>query len=491
METGIVIFGAGNFGKQALNYYGSRNVEAFVDNNPDKIGNQYCGKIVKSFAEICDSKDKYKVIIALNDYKDVMKQFQHHGFTNYLVYNPQYSNIVNDFISSINITKERIAVIGVEDYSGLLIDELISKIGVDSITVTDTYDSDKLGKSVIGNRVVDYESVQKSINMVIVGSQTRAYQLKAYLNRVEKREICIMNPFVQKRYYPTDKLVIIPDNSRREVTEEEFAQLAEKNPHKNQINGYFDEMNKEVPLFEHIEIETINRCNGTCDFCPVSAGHDIREKAVMSEDLFKSIIEQLADMNYSGRLATFSNNEPFLDQRIVVFNKFAREKLPNARIHLFTNGSLLTIEKFIEIIPYLDEMIIDNYNQKLEMNKNPQRIYEYCEVHPELKEKVTIVMRKEREILTTRGGDAPNRINKKSYGDIKCVLPYLQMIIRPDGKVSLCCNDPYGKVTLGDVTEQSIRDIWFGEGFNSIRKRLNEGRSGLEYCKYCDTFNVF
>ena len=41
---------------------------------------------------------------------------------------------------------------------------------------------------------------------------------------------------------------------------------------------------------------------------------------------------------------------------------------------------------------------------------------------------------------------------------MSCILPYKQMIIRPDGKTSLCCNDPYGKNTLADVNKMTLRE---------------------------------
>lgn len=491
MDEKIVIFGAGNFGREALHYYGSRNVAAFADNDTGKAGQYYCGKPVWNFEELCGVKGCYKIVIALNDYHGVVEQFKENGFTDYLIFNPQYSHLLEAILFSFDFSGRRVVVIGAEDYAGVLIDNILSCHKVKSITITDAEGSPAIGSCIGGYSVYEYGKAKTDEDVVIVASQERAYELQAYLNRTEKNDICILNPFVQTRYYPEEKLVVVPGNSRSEMTEEQYVKSTEQNPHKRQINGYFRELSIETPLFEHIEIETINRCNGTCDFCPVSATHDIREKKIMDESVFKSIIDQLAELDYSGRLATFSNNEPFLDKRIIEFNKYARQRLKKARIHLFTNGSLLSLEKFIDIIPYLDELIIDNYNQNLEMNDKPQKIYEYCMLHPEFRKKVTIVMRKEKEILTTRGGDAPNRNNMKCYGDVKCVLPYLQMIIRPDGKVSLCCNDPYGKVTLGDVTKQSLCDIWYGEAFNEVRKRLGNGRACMEHCKYCDTFNVF
>lgn len=62
------------------------------------------------------------------------------------------------------------------------------------------------------------------------------------------------------------------------------------------------------------------------------------------------------------------------------------------------------------------------------------------------------------------------------------------LIIRPDGKISLCCNDALGKYTLGDVNNQSIDEIWNSEEYQKIRNEmLYNGRKNLLLCKNCDT----
>ncbi|MBQ8625902.1 MAG: SPASM domain-containing protein [Agathobacter sp.] len=292
-------------------------------------------------------------------------------------------------------------------------------------------------------------------------------------------------------FFPRDILVY----NTYEYRDEAFSE-ADYNEatHQNEIlflriESRVEELKKAVPLFEHIEIETYNRCNGVCDFCPVSVKAESRKKCLMDIELFKKIIDELADLNYSGRLCLFSNNEPFLDSRIIELHKYARKMLPNARMHLYTNGTLLTLDKFIEIMKYLDELIIDNYNQELKLIPNARRIKEYCEEHPELIERVTIVLRKPKEILATRGGDAPNRHEKISYENTKCVNPFRQMIVRPDGKVSLCCNDPLGKNTMGDLNRSSVTEVWYGEEFRKVREALAKGRQYWPHCKYCDVFN--
>ncbi|MBP2633279.1 MAG: radical protein, partial [Firmicutes bacterium] len=110
--------------------------------------------------------------------------------------------------------------------------------------------------------------------------------------------------------------------------------------------------------------------------------------------------------------------------------------------------------------------------------------------HPELKDKVTIVLRKPHEILSSRGGDAPNREKVCLYPYAKCVLPFKQLIIRPDGKVSLCCNDPLGKNTLGDASKDMLIDIWNNDRFKMVRQCLFNGRENWNHCIYCDAFNL-
>lgn len=292
-------------------------------------------------------------------------------------------------------------------------------------------------------------------------------------------------------YFENEELIVNPYEVNKEVKdEEEWNNKLKIGTIREEVNSLTEKLYQNQPLFNHIEIETINRCNGNCSFCPVNKNSDPREYAVMKEELFYNIVDQLAEMQYAGRFTTFSNNEPFLDDRIIEFNRYARKKLPKARIHLYTNGTLLTMDKFIAIVELLDELIIDNYQKDLKLIKPCRDIRDYVEMHPELKKKVTIVLRDPNEILTSRGGNAPNRKDIPDYSNDRCVLPFKQMIIRPTGKVSLCCNDALGKYTLGDVNKESLLEIWNGPRFAMVRKCLYEGRKNWGDCRFCDNFSI-
>lgn len=245
---------------------------------------------------------------------------------------------------------------------------------------------------------------------------------------------------------------------------------------------------KEMPLFNNIEIETVNRCNGTCSFCPVNKNVDPREPKKMSEEMFKKIVQELKEINYTDAIALHSNNEPLIDKRIIEFTEYIKTELPDIFLYFFTNGTMLTLDKFKKLMKYLDLLVIDNYSDDLELIEPVEEVYNYCQEHPELKKKVMITKRLKTQILTSRGGQSNNRdeiINIKS----SCLLPFNKIVIQPDGIIPLCCCDPFGKEILGNLNENSLVEIWYGKKHMDIVKKLSEGdnpRRKIELCKNCD-----
>lgn len=365
--------------------------------------------------------------------------------------------------------------------------------GLENISYFVDNNSAKWGTQIYGIPVLNIEQLiekVRSYDYQIIISCRVFKDIEKQLKKLGINDYQLYTSINEKQYYPTKELVLNPYDEMDDMTEKKWNDEMSSNPIRKLMRLSVEELYNENPLFNHIEIETINRCNGICSFCPINSNIDPREKKIMSKPLFESIILQLKELNYTGKIALFSNNEPMLDERIIDFYEYAKRQIPNAWFFMFTNGTLLTLDKFKRLITSLDELIIDNYNQQLQLISNSKKIKDYCEEHRELCEKVTIVLRKPNEILSSRGGDAPNRKELISYGEETCILPFKQIIIRPDGKVSLCCNDPLGKNTLGDLTQNSLWDIWYNSNFRAVREALYQGRKNWKHCEYCDVFNM-
>ena len=244
----------------------------------------------------------------------------------------------------------------------------------------------------------------------------------------------------------------------------------------------------ETPKPNVVNIETINRCNSTCAFCTANIHAEKRPLRKIDEDLYRSIIDQLADWGYEGHLTLYGNNEPLLDPRIVDFHRYAREKLPNSFIFMSTNGLILSKEKLDEIKPYVNQIIINNYCMDMKLHKNIQEIYDYVTAHPEEYADVEILiqMRYLQEVLTNRAGSAPNKKATERVIKETCLLPFTDMWIMPNGKIGLCCCDNYETTDFADLTKVSLKEGWESEKFTAVRKKIAEGRQNVDFCKHCD-----
>lgn len=244
----------------------------------------------------------------------------------------------------------------------------------------------------------------------------------------------------------------------------------------------------EVPHPLVVNLETINRCNSTCEFCTANKNAEKRPYKRMEDDLFYSIIDQLAEWGYKGHLTMYGNNEPWLDTRIVEFHKYAREKLPEAFIFMSTNGLLLDVDKVKAVIPYVDQLIINNYALEMKLHDNIQVIYDYIKKHPEEFGDVDILiqMRYLKEVLTNRAGSAPNKQATDKVIKETCLMPYTDMWIMPNGKLGICCCDNFEVTDLADLHTTPLKEAWNSKKYQELRRAIVTGRQNYPFCKYCD-----
>lgn len=268
-----------------------------------------------------------------------------------------------------------------------------------------------------------------------------------------------------------------------------YNDIIQKNNIKRFIYKRYDYQENILP-FREVFIETINRCNGKCSFCNVNRASDNRAFHLMDENVFRSICEQLGDMNYSGVLALYLSNEPLMDKRIAELCRIARKEVPLSPLYLCSNGSLLTIDKFVELMKYLNFLNIDNYDDKLKLNPHIKEIYDYITLNSEYQNRVVIQLRRENEVLRNLCGKSPNRKRFNFYKlSSSCILPFKQLNIHANGDVGICCSDTLCDVSIGNVSNNMLMDIWNGEKANSARTLIIKGRKYFSLCKYCDAFD--
>lgn len=247
------------------------------------------------------------------------------------------------------------------------------------------------------------------------------------------------------------------------------------------------EENKLYPTY--IAIETVNRCNGTCPFCPANIHSETRPYQKMSDELFEKILDEVASWDkWDGVFSLYVNNEPFIDVRMVKMLQEARRKLPYAKMLVFTNGSLLTPEKLEAIADSVDVLIINNYATKYQLNEPVQKIFDYVKVNQHRFKNVKIVIQKRyaNEYLTNRAGVAPNKKQAIKGINLPCLIPYTDLTIYPNGQVGLCCSDVLETMNFGNIQNDKILDVYHCETWKEIRRKMKKGRKDIGICSNCD-----
>src|SRR5918999_3500602 len=82
------------------------------------------------------------------------------------------------------------------------------------------------------------------------------------------------------------------------------------------------------PMFSRIQIQTVSWCNRSCAFCP--SGKFPVPKTYMPLEVYHRIIDQLHDLDFSGRISPYLMNESLLDKRLPDLITYARRRCPQS-----------------------------------------------------------------------------------------------------------------------------------------------------------------
>ena len=262
---------------------------------------------------------------------------------------------------------------------------------------------------------------------------------------------------------------------------------------RKQISGYIDWFYSQptTPDFKFLMLETINRCNGKCSFCPASVDAEKRAFKRMEDAMIHKIFSELSETGWSGDVFLNVNNEPFIDTRILrIARQFHELELGGVRI--ITNGTLLAVEKLQEIAEVADELIINDYSEQYRLTENIKQIYEYVKRNKQLFKNINIVInrRYSKEVLATRAGNAPNKPRKNNKISGPCIYPFTDLVIFPDGKVGMCCNDCMEITDMGNVNEESLMAIWRGKKLTEVREAVRKSRLNYSFCRECDVMDA-
>jgi radical SAM protein with 4Fe4S-binding SPASM domain len=271
-----------------------------------------------------------------------------------------------------------------------------------------------------------------------------------------------------------------------------------------------------------IQIEPTNVCNAVCLCCP--RDKMFRMKGYIELPLFQKIIDDAAHLGVK-HIHLYLHGEPLLHPQIVEMIAYAKRS--RLSIHLDTNGMLLTkdlgeaiLRCGLDIGDYLWFSILGNSPNVHEMvmkginhDRVIKNVSDFLQSRERLKISGPVVgarfyqMKeneaeasifeeewKQRVDLALMAGYVSRSFARRETDSSaipmrtrRCTVLWERMTIYWTGDVTLCCEDINAQYVLGNIRDQSIKDIWNSEKKQSFRRLLIEQRfDEMGICKYCE-----
>src|SRR5512145_1574742 len=266
-----------------------------------------------------------------------------------------------------------------------------------------------------------------------------------------------------------------------------------------------------------IQIETSVVCNSNCVFCP----HKEMERGpdYMEERIWKKIIDESRGKGVIYR--PFMINEPFVDLRIPEIIRYIKQD-PTAKVEFNSNGNFhpkFDVKAALEAGIDWMRFSIDGFTEETfkksgrggAFNKIVSNVLSFIEERNRQGNKCHIearmidldITRNEQEAFVAFWKQHADEATITQLYDwpwsgqtdcIKAPCPKIknEMFFMRDGRAVLCCWDAFARGVVGDVTRQTVEEIWLGNPNQQYREMLNRGeRNKIHLCSRCDAFKNY
>ena len=264
---------------------------------------------------------------------------------------------------------------------------------------------------------------------------------------------------------------------------------------------------------KYIIIQTTSYCNANCVICPYDNLIKKQFQGLMNSKTYKKIIDEASNYDVK-RILLYLMNEPLMDKDIVNKINYAKEKNPNAMVHIVSNGSLLNKKLSMDLInsklDYIEFSVLANRKETyrktmhLDFNRTIKGILDFIKI-ARMQNKgddyININITRTPSLLSSEEKDEMINfwrevgIKNINYFDMPISragnVPFLPKVkhnfiygcnsiwtnkmihIIYNGNIILCCMDWKREIVLGNVKTQSIYKIWNGKKYNKIRDIVN------------------
>jgi radical SAM protein with 4Fe4S-binding SPASM domain len=244
---------------------------------------------------------------------------------------------------------------------------------------------------------------------------------------------------------------------------------------------------KGKPIPSWIELSIIDVCNRDCSFCPKSdpmVAPNTYQKMKLS--LIDKLCTELKEINYKGSVVLCGYGEPMLHKEINIICKKLSEV---SFVEIVTNGDTLNPKAIKNLYANnVNKLLISMYDGKHQIEK-----FKEMAAKADVPEDFVILRDRWYDSSKDFGLKLTNRTGTISLGEQekigtfkKCFYPSYQFLIDWNGDIFLCPQDWQRRVTMGNMMQEHIFDIWDSRIMNKYRKDLINGKRVNSPCTLCN-----
>lgn len=260
---------------------------------------------------------------------------------------------------------------------------------------------------------------------------------------------------------------------------------------KKQEKAFMEQIDPSDPLSSllSVEINTTELCNRKCVFCP-RYDKDVypNRNLNMTVETAELIGKNLNVNNYKGKISFSGFSENFINKKFVDIVAKLREYLPDSLFECNTNGDFVTEDYVRKLYDAgLNLLYINLYDgidqiEKFDKIMKPfdKEKYKYRAHYSQADYGLN---------LNNRGGSITwLGMDEQSVEELEgkpCHYPFYKMFVDWNGDVIFCSNDWQKEIKVGNMTKQTLEEVWLGEKLNIERRRLIKGDRSKSPCNKC------
>tara|TARA_B110000483_G_scaffold243000_1_gene330798 strand:- start:1168 stop:2454 length:1287 start_codon:yes stop_codon:yes gene_type:complete len=244
---------------------------------------------------------------------------------------------------------------------------------------------------------------------------------------------------------------------------------------------------KGKPIPSWIELSIIDVCNRSCSFCPKSdpkIAPDTYQR--MQMNLIDKLTQELKEIGYKGSVVLCGYGEPMLHKDINIICKKLSEV---SFVEIVTNGDTLNAKKIKELYANnVNKLLISMYDGEHQINEF-KRMIKLAEVPDDfviLRDRWYDAKKDYGLKLTNRTGTINIGVQEEIGKYKKCFYPSYQFLVDWNGDVFLCPQDWQRRVTMGNMMQEHVFEIWTNNIMSKFRKNLIEGKRINSPCTLCN-----